>query len=166
VSTGRYYYEILGLTPSATTAQVKKAYHALVRRNHPDLFADERKQLQDLKMVQINEAYTRILVDRFPLREVEPGRSGNGIRVKPRGGCDVGFHHDIEYAYYKQGFENYSRALHGIALMEKKARFETNGITCAGFQERFPISGRRIPISRGSLKRFLIRSGLTMRGSR
>jgi tetratricopeptide (TPR) repeat protein len=121
VSTGRYYYEILGLTPSATTAQVKKAYHALVRRNHPDLFADERKQLQDLKMVQINEAYTRILVDRFPLREVEPGRSGNGIRVKPRGGCDVGFHHDIEYAYYKQGFENYSRALHGIALMEKKS---------------------------------------------
>ena len=108
MSAGSYYYEILGLSPAATTIQVKKAYHVLVHRNHPDLFADERKRLQELKMVQINEAYTRIFADRTALRAAQPDQSGNGIRVKSRGRYDVGFHHDIEYVYYKQGFENFS----------------------------------------------------------
>ncbi len=121
MSAGSYYYEILGLSPSANRVQVKKAYHALVRRNHPDLFADDRKRLQELKMVQINEAYTRILADRTELRAAQADHGVNGIRVKPRGRYDVGFHHDIEYAYYKQGFENFSKALHGIAVMEKKS---------------------------------------------
>ncbi|MBN2322363.1 MAG: DnaJ domain-containing protein [Spirochaetes bacterium] len=116
-----YYYEILGVSPSATIEEVKKAYHALVRRNHPDLFTDERKRLQGLKMVQINEAYARIMSDRTPLPAAGPDSGRNGIYVKPRSGCDVGFCNDIEYAYYKQGFENYSTALHGIALMERKS---------------------------------------------
>jgi hypothetical protein len=125
MSIGSYYYDILGLKPSATDGDVKKAYHALVRKNHPDLFADYNKRLQELKMVQINEAYTRIVQGRAggPCREQA---CESGVRVKPRGLSDVGSHRDIEYAYYKQGFNHYSRALHGIGSIEKQVELRND----------------------------------------
>lgn len=120
---GSYYYDILGVKPSATIEEVKKAYHLLVRKNHPDLFSEDQKRLQELKMVQINEAYTRILQGVTGEPDCKSaGKSTDDvrIRVKLRSGSDVGFHRDIEYAYYKQGFNNYSRALHGIGQIEKR----------------------------------------------
>ena len=122
---GSYYYDILGLDLYATDEDVKKAYHALVRKNHPDLFADDNKRLQELKMVQINEAYTRIVqgVAGSPCREQA---WDSGVRVKPPRLSDVGFHRDIEYAYYKQGFNHYSKALHGIGSIEKQVELRND----------------------------------------
>ena len=122
---GSYYYDILGLEPGATDEDVKKAYHALVRKNHPDLFADDNKRLQELKMVQINEAYTRIVQGRAG-RLCREQACEYGVRVKPHGLYDVGFHRDIEYAYYKQGFNHYSKALHGIGRIEKKVELRND----------------------------------------
>ena len=56
----RYYFETLGVSPEATKDEIKKAFRRLVKQNHPDLFPEEHKQLQEMKMIQINEAYARL----------------------------------------------------------------------------------------------------------
>lgn len=44
------YYEILGVTPQATTAEVRQAYLRIARERHPDRFSDpeEKARAQDL----------------------------------------------------------------------------------------------------------------------
>lgn len=53
-------YNVLGLQPSASFAEVKQAYRTLVKKWHPDLFVNQPqllKQAQE-KMRLVNEAYT------------------------------------------------------------------------------------------------------------
>ena len=47
------YYAILKISPSASTAEIKRAYRHLVRLHHPDLNA----QAQDEEIKRLNEAY-------------------------------------------------------------------------------------------------------------
>lgn len=58
--TQRNYYEILGLTRTASIQEVKKRYRELARKYHPDVVAD--KALGEKAFVQITEAY-KTLVD-------------------------------------------------------------------------------------------------------
>ncbi|MCP5366939.1 MAG: TerB family tellurite resistance protein [Hyphomicrobiales bacterium] len=58
-------YEVLGVAPGASDAEVKAAYRALIRENHPDkLIAQGLPQefvdLANEKMASINAAYDRI----------------------------------------------------------------------------------------------------------
>ncbi|MBE6991199.1 MAG: tetratricopeptide repeat protein [Ruminococcaceae bacterium] len=55
-------YEVLGVSPSASEEEVKKAYRELARKYHPDKYVDN--PLADLaqeKMKEINEAYDTIM---------------------------------------------------------------------------------------------------------
>ena len=54
-------YSVLGVSPSASDADIKKAYRDLARKYHPDNYANN--PLADLaaeKMKEINEAYETI----------------------------------------------------------------------------------------------------------
>ena len=54
-------YSVLGVSPSATDDEIKKAYRELARKYHPDNYHDN--PLADLaseKMKEINEAYDEI----------------------------------------------------------------------------------------------------------
>ncbi len=54
-------YEVLGISPASTDEEVKKAYHDLVKKYHPDRYKDN--PLEDLakeKMQEVNEAYESI----------------------------------------------------------------------------------------------------------
>lgn len=54
------YYEVLGLAPTATMDEVKKAYRQLSMQYHPDKVAhlgEEFRQVAEEKMKEINEAY-------------------------------------------------------------------------------------------------------------
>lgn len=54
-------YKVLGVSPTATDEEIKKAYRALARKYHPDNYANN--PLADLvqeKMKEINEAYDEI----------------------------------------------------------------------------------------------------------
>ncbi len=126
----RYYYEILGISPEARMDEIKKAFRRLVKKNHPDLFPEEHKQLQELKMIQINEAYARLTehLDKIPVTEKikEENTDFDGFFSSPHESPgafvrkdEVGFHRDLQYVYYKQGFTYFSRALHGMKRMEK-----------------------------------------------
>ncbi|WP_432670848.1 DnaJ C-terminal domain-containing protein [Flavobacterium sp. SM2513] len=50
------YYKVLGLTKSATEADIKKAYRKLARKLHPDLNPDDKEA--HAKFQQLNEANT------------------------------------------------------------------------------------------------------------
>lgn len=56
MGTKRDYYEILGLTKSATEAEIKSAYRKLALKWHPDKNPDNKKDAEE-KFKEINEAY-------------------------------------------------------------------------------------------------------------
>ena len=52
-------YNILGLDPSASMDEVKRAYRKKARENHPDLNPGDKEAAK--RMNDINEAYDRIM---------------------------------------------------------------------------------------------------------
>ncbi len=70
-------YKVLGVDPSATDEEVKKAYRELARKYHPDNYVNT--PLADLageKMKEINEAYES--VQKMRKEQAERGSSYNG----------------------------------------------------------------------------------------
>ena len=61
------YYELLEVTPKASTEVIEKAYKVLVRKYHPDLYNGEERIYAEEKTKELNEAY-RVLSSSF-LRE-------------------------------------------------------------------------------------------------
>ncbi len=62
-------YQVLGLSPSATDAEIKSAYRNLIRANHPDRLVAQGMPQEFIdvatdKMATINAAYDRIEKDR------------------------------------------------------------------------------------------------------
>jgi DnaJ-class molecular chaperone len=47
------YYKLLGVTPTASRSEIKRAYRHLARLHHPDL----NVQAQDAQIKRLNEAY-------------------------------------------------------------------------------------------------------------
>ncbi len=55
-------YETLGITENAPEDDIRRAYHALVKTCHPDLFTDSDEQAAaQEKMIQLNLAYREAL---------------------------------------------------------------------------------------------------------
>lgn len=54
-------WKVLGVKQNASEEEIKKAYHTLVRKYHPDRFQDvAAKELADEKLKEINQAYEMI----------------------------------------------------------------------------------------------------------
>ena len=56
-------YKILGVDPSATDEEVKKAYREMAKKNHPDLVSnlgEDVRQAAEKKFQEINQAYETI----------------------------------------------------------------------------------------------------------
>jgi curved DNA-binding protein CbpA len=74
---GRNYYEVLGIEPSASAEEIKRAYHRLAFQCHPDKNRESAEAHEEME--RINEAYT-VLSDPIKRREYDLPR-GYGIRV-------------------------------------------------------------------------------------
>ena len=58
-------YEVLGISPSATNEEVKKAYRELSRKYHPDSYIDNPlADLAEEKFKEVKEAYEQIMSQR------------------------------------------------------------------------------------------------------
>ena len=53
----RDYYDVLGVSKTASEDEIKKAYRKMARENHPDLHPDKVEECEE-KMKEINEAYS------------------------------------------------------------------------------------------------------------
>lgn len=77
------YYRILGITPSATSKQIKSAYRKLVKKHHPDLFATPAEKARaTAQFHQINRAYA-VLGDPKRRSYYDQIRSQETGNVKP-----------------------------------------------------------------------------------
>jgi tetratricopeptide (TPR) repeat protein len=71
-------YSVLGISSRATDEEVKKAYHEMVRKYHPDNY--HNNPLSDLaqeKMKEVNEAYNSIMSIREGGGSFRPGAGGS-----------------------------------------------------------------------------------------
>jgi len=78
------YYQILGVSRDASQDEIKKAYHKLAHKHHPDKGGDEKK------FKELNEAY-QVLSDKEKKNQYDSfGRTFEGAEFDPRG-FDFGF---------------------------------------------------------------------------
>ncbi len=91
----RDYYEVLGISKSASDADIKKAYRNLAKKYHPDLHPDDTTATE--KMQEVNEAYEvlsdpdkKARYDQFGHAGVDPSYGGGGGASGFGGFSDVG----------------------------------------------------------------------------
>jgi molecular chaperone DnaJ len=111
-TTGRDYYEVLGVGRSATEAEIKRAFRRLARELHPDVStepdADERfKEVVEAYEV-LSKSETRELYDRFG----HAGLRSGGFRPTP---FDFGSLADIFSAFFGDD-------VFGVATGPRRAR--------------------------------------------
>ena len=87
------YYQILGISRSASPEEIKRAYYKLAHKYHPDKGGDEKK------FKEINEAY-QVLSDRE--KKAQYDRYGRVFEGVP-GGAEPGF--DFTWAWGRPGFD-------------------------------------------------------------
>lgn len=76
-------YEVLGISKTASKADIKKAYHKAALTSHPDKVPDEQRAEADVKFKAVSQAYeilsnddTRAMYDQHGMAAFEKGSNG------------------------------------------------------------------------------------------
>ena len=132
MATQRDFYEVLGVTKTATEAEIKAAYRKMALKWHPDRNADKKEEAEQ-KFKEINEAYQilsdqqkKAQYDQFGHAAFDPagGMGGNpfggGFRQGPftytystqanNPNVDFGDPFDIFEQFFGGGFNGFSQA--------------------------------------------------------
>ncbi|MBN1526126.1 MAG: DnaJ domain-containing protein, partial [Candidatus Omnitrophica bacterium] len=126
----RDYYEVLGLSKTASADEVKRAYRNLALKYHPDRVSADKKKEAEERFKEISEAY-EVLID--------PQKKAN---------YDQYGHAGVEGAF-KQGGFTWQDFHHFEDLKDIFGEFDLSGLFGRfGFGEEAFGGGRRGPASR------------------
>ena len=91
-------YAVLGVSPSASDDEIKRAYRELVKKYHPDHYADNPlADLAEAKMKEVNEAYDTIVKLR-----TQGGYQAAGSQTGSQGGYQGGYQTQQKSAVFAQ----------------------------------------------------------------
>ncbi|MDF5734863.1 MAG: DnaJ domain-containing protein [Nostoc sp.] len=108
-------YEVLGLEPRASPAQVKRAYRKLVKIWHPDRFLDqEQKQEAEEKIKSINAAYNKLKSESLS----EPPTSENPSSSSPTNTTKISVNRWDAETFYTWGVENATEGRYEDAIAD------------------------------------------------
>jgi molecular chaperone DnaJ len=170
-------YSVLGIPPSATDDEVKKAYRKLAKQYHPDIHPD--REFAEKKMAEINTAYDAILNRR---QGKNTGGYEYGYEQPPGEGSSpemTAVRHYLHYRRYQEAFNVLNRItdrtaewyfLSGVAhagignraqameFARKAVEMEPNNYEYQNFLQRLEYSGvayenygRGFTVSRGGI---------------
>ncbi|TEB12665.1 Curved DNA-binding protein [Pelotomaculum sp. FP] len=107
------YYEILGVSRTATEKEIKSAYRKLARKWHPDLHTGRDKETAEEKIKKINEAY-EVLSDKEKREKYDRlganWRAGDDFQPPPD---TEGFHFYTGGDAGASGFSDFFEAIFG-----------------------------------------------------
>jgi len=142
------YYKILGVSKDATKAQIKKAYHSLARKYHPDHNPDNKdaeekfKELQEAHEV-LSDEEKRKTYDMFGSAEFRPGGQTTWRRAGDPGGSNY------QYSYSSQdfpGFEGIFKDIFGFGGDPRARSTGRRGRGGGGFRDIFSNATREKPV--------------------
>ena len=94
-------YKVLGVSPSASDDEIKKAYRDLARKYHPDKYKDtDLKDMAEEKMKEVNEAYEEI-------KKIRSGKANNNGNNNYNGGYNGGYNNNNGYSGQRSNY-NYA----------------------------------------------------------
>lgn len=141
------YYQTLGVSETATTEDIKKAFKKLAFEHHPDRNKDNEKEAE-AKFKEINEAYS-VLSDENKRRMYDTGGDGSQMPFNsPAGGFP--FNPEDLFSQMFQGFNGHPRReedpvipvglnlkemLEGIKGKRTRGKVRTHCGTCVGAGE-------------------------------
>ena len=108
-------YQVLGVSPNATDAEVKAAYRRLAKEYHPDRNGGSAEA--EKKMMQINDAYTQIVEMRKNGSSYSYGGYSQGW-----GGSSQAQQQAPEFSHIRQMLQQYrwQEALQALETMENR----------------------------------------------
>jgi molecular chaperone DnaJ len=114
--TKRDYYEVLGISKSASADEIKKAYRNMALKFHPDRVAPDKKKEAEEKFKEISESYEVLMDPQKKATYDQYGHAGVDSSFRP-GGFDMGqdFHHYEDLKDIFGGFD-ISELLRGFGL--------------------------------------------------
>ncbi|AUB39023.1 Tetratricopeptide [Nostoc flagelliforme CCNUN1] len=108
-------YEILGLEPGASQAQLKRAYRQLVKIWHPDRFLEEnQKQEAEEKIKSINSAYNKLKSE----SPSEPPIPENPSSSSPKNPTKISVNRWDAQTFYTLGVENATEGRYEDAIAD------------------------------------------------
>lgn len=118
-------YKILGVSPSATDDEIKEAYRALVRKYHPDKYANtDLAEMATEKMKEVNAAYEEIQRRRKAGEENSSYGAGYGQGTgSSYGSQSSGVYAQIRNALNAGDLDGAERTLRAVAEVERGAEW-------------------------------------------
>ena len=108
-------YKVLGVSPEATDEEIKSAYRQLVRKYHPDNYADSPlADLANEKMQEINEAYDMVMKS----RRSGASASASGSSYDSNAGYSGGYSGNASYGGQSSGLNDIRSLIQQNRLVE------------------------------------------------
>ena len=122
------YYEILGLSTSATEQEVKEAYRRLAKENHPDLWPNDKERERRFKI--ISNAYDEIKKAGFTCDGYDSHYNKENDNSDRRNNLSNIILAEIVIENLKQTISEFSILIHEEELSEREAQLYLMAVQC------------------------------------